>query len=418
MMRKLMRRDLPHLRRENALKIAIVLLLLLFFVLYWLRIDFRRGQKHHTQNNHNRVYPKRRGDLKLYTDGNDLFAELFKDIDQATKHVHVLFYIIRNDQFSQHFLDLLMRKARSGVEVRILIDWMGSRNISKRIIKELKKNGVHFSYSFTPKLPYLFYTSQKRNHRKITVIDGEIGYLGGLNIGKEYINQDPRLCPWRDYHLKMTGESIQDLQYEFLTDWYTATKEDYRNSDSYFPKQQPGSMQHMIVPTEGFGLEEIFTQFFHKAKNEIIIGTPYFIPSEALLEELRKLLKKGIKLTIIVPFVSDHPFVKEAAYRYFRILIKEGAHVLQFQNGFYHSKVLFIDNNLCDIGTANFDKRSLFLNHEVNCLIYDPSFLAEVAKKIQDDISKSTTLSECMLSRPTLIQSIKERIAYTISPFL
>ncbi|MBA9027907.1 MULTISPECIES: cardiolipin synthase [Bacillaceae] len=400
------------------MKIAIVLLLLLFFVLYWLRIDFRRGQKHHTQNNHNRVYPKRRGDLKLYTDGNDLFAELFKDIDQATKHVHVLFYIIRNDQFSQHFLDLLMRKARSGVEVRILIDWMGSRNISKRIIKELKKNGVHFSYSFTPKLPYLFYTSQKRNHRKITVIDGEIGYLGGLNIGKEYINQDPRLCPWRDYHLKMTGESIQDLQYEFLTDWYTATKEDYRNSDSYFPKQQPGSMQHMIVPTEGFGLEEIFTQFFHKAKNEIIIGTPYFIPSEALLEELRKLLKKGIKLTIIVPFVSDHPFVKEAAYRYFRILIKEGAHVLQFQNGFYHSKVLFIDNNLCDIGTANFDKRSLFLNHEVNCLIYDPSFLAEVAKKIQDDISKSTTLSECMLSRPTLIQSIKERIAYTISPFL
>ncbi|KMY52483.1 cardiolipin synthetase [Peribacillus loiseleuriae] len=413
-----MRRDLPHLRREYALKIVIVLLLLLLFVLCWLRIDFRRGQKHHIQKNHNRVYPKRQGDLRLYTDGTDLFAELFRDIHQATQHVHVLFYIIKNDQFSQHFLDLLMRKAKSGVEVRLLIDWMGSRIISKRMIKELKKNGVHFSFSFTPKLPYLFYTSQKRNHRKITVIDGEIGYLGGLNIGKEYINKDPKLCPWRDYHLKITGESIQDLQYEFLTDWYTATKEDYRRSDRYFPQQQPGSMQHMIVPTEGFGLEETFTRFIHKAKHEIIIGTPYFIPSISLLEELRKVLQKGIKLTIIVPFVSDHPFVKEAAYRYFRILIKEGAHVLQFQNGFYHSKVLFIDNHLCDIGTANFDKRSLFLNHEVNCLIYDPPFLVEVAKQIQDDIANSTTLAESTLTRPTLIQLIKERIAYTISPFL
>lgn len=407
-----------ELKEMAVLKGIILGVLLVILFLLWLLLDFTWGRHVHVKGKQNFSHPQRHSNIHIFTSGIDLFEDFFKEIKQAKRHIHVLFYIVKYDQFSQDFLNLLQSKAKNGLEVRLMVDWMGGFRIPYKRIKELRKNGVYFAYSCKPKLPFIFYSLQKRNHRKITVIDGQIGYLGGFNIGKEYIDMDPILHPWRDYHLKLQGEGVQDLQFEFLHDWLAATKENLLSNKAYFPLTCIGKSRHQFIPTAGFGLEETLTTLIKQAKKSIIIGTPYFIPSPALFETLRSAIKNNIDVRIIVPKKADHAFVKEASFPYFRILIKEGAKVFQFQRGFYHSKILLIDDTICDIGTANFDRRSLFLNYEMNCLVYEPECIQEIKEKIQEDINYSTPLPAASLAKIKVLESIKEKIAYTLSAFL
>ena len=395
---------------------AIVFILFIIVILLW--IDFKWGQKRNAQKAIPKTFPRRRSNMVLFSSGPELFKDLFAEIERAQKHVHILFYIIKNDYFSQKFLELLTQKAETGVEVRLLVDWVGAFTLSKQAIKKLKQSGVHFSYCFKPHFPFLFYFLQKRNHRKITVIDGQIGYFGGLNIGKEYINQDPKLHPWRDYHLRLTGEGVQDLQTIFLTDWLSATKEDLLTHSYYFPALSPGTQEQQFKVVDGEGLEQTFIELIRKAQKQIIIGTPYFIPSKILLAELRRAISRGVKLTVIIPKISDHLFVKEAAYRSFRILLKDGAHILQFHKGFYHGKIVLIDNHISDIGTSNFDKRSLFLNSEINCFMYDSLSIKQTKTCLDADIAYSAPIKEKAFIQPNIFQKLKEALAYVLSPFL
>lgn len=395
---------------------TIVFIFLIFVILLW--IDFSWGQKRNRSIAKKSLFPKRKSTILLFNSGPDLFQDLFSEISKAQKHVHILFFIITNDRFSQQFLELLEKKARSGVEVRLLVDWAGTFRLSRQAIKKIKQSGIHFSYCFTPRFPFLFYNLQKRNHRKITIIDGQIGYMGGLNIGKEYINQDPKFSPWRDYHLKITGEAVQDLQTVFLLDWLSTTKEDLLTQASYFPTLSPGKQEQQILMVDGVGLEETFVQMIHHAQKQILIGTPYFIPSKALFAGLRMALKRGVQLTVIVPKTADHGLVKEASFRYFRTLQSEGANILQFSKGFYHAKVILIDDKECDIGTSNFDKRSLFLNSEINCLMYDTPSIDQAKKCFSLDIKDSEPIQEKAYQSPNFFQWWKEAIAFIMSPFL
>lgn len=395
---------------------SIAFILLILFILLW--IDFQWGQKQNAQKTRPITFPRRRSNLVLFSSGPELFQDLFTEIEKAQKHIHILFFIIKNDSFSQRFLNLLAKKAESGVEVRLLVDRIGGHKLSKLAIEKLKQSGVSFSYCFKPRFPFLFYYLQKRNHRKITVIDGRIGYFGGLNIGKEYINQDPLLNPWRDYHLKMTGEGVQDLQTVFLTDWLSATKENQLHHAKYFPSLSPGKQEHQLFTVDGEGLEQRFIQLIREAKEYIVIGTPYFIPSKTLFTELRQAIGRGVQLTVIVPKKSDHPLVKEASYRYFRVLLKEGATIMQFHKGFYHAKTILIDQKICDIGTANFDKRSLFLNSEINSLMFDPHSMEQVNKQLSSDLMDSAPIIEKALWHPNIVQKIKEGLSCLMSPLL
>ncbi len=408
------------LRKKERISLGIVgaiaFILLIIIILLW--IDYKWGQARNKQKAKQIIFPRRRSDVSVFTSGTELFQDFFTEIEQAKRHIHILFYIIKNDSFSQQFLHLLGQKAKNGIEVRLLVDRMGSYKLSKQAITNLKQSGVHFAYSFTPRFPFFFYHLQKRNHRKITVIDGKIGYWGGLNIGKEYINEDPKLSPWRDYHLKMTGEGVQDLQTVFLTDWLSATKEDLLKHTHYFPSLSPGKQEQQVFTVDGEGLEQTFAQLIRQAKKQITIGTPYFIPSETLLTQLREAIGRGVQLTVIVPKTSDHVLVKEAAYRSFRILLKEGSTILQFQTGFYHSKIMLIDDKVVDIGTANFDKRSLFLNSEINCLMYDALSIEQAKKCLSVDMMNSVPINEKALTNPNLFQKAKEAVACLMSPFL
>ncbi|MFE0506289.1 cardiolipin synthase [Peribacillus butanolivorans] len=400
------------------MKIITTLASIFLLIFTWCWVDFKLGHKRNMKQVTNIKYPPRKSDMTVFTSGKILFDDFIKEIKLAQDSIHILFYIVKNDKFSKEFLKLLQTKAEAGVEVRLLVDRIGSKNISRESIQELKKSGVHFSFSFKPKLPFLFYSIQKRNHRKITVIDGRIGYLGGFNIGKEYINQGEKLNPWRDYHVKITGEGVKDLQEVFLSDWVHDTNEDYRGTPAYFPTLVPGTQAHQVIVTNGSHLEQTLTRLIQQAEKKIIIGTPYFIPSQTLFQELRSALARKVSVTIIVPEMSDHPLVKEASFPYFRVLLKEGADILQFQRGFYHSKVILIDDIICDVGTANFDKRSLFLNSEINCLIFDQAFIEDVKKELAVDIAESKPLSRDSLSSINVVRTAKESLASILSPFL
>lgn len=395
------------------------ILIISIIIITWCVVDFHLGKRLHQKKLKKREYPLRNGELSFIKTGQDLFNMFFSDIQHATSTIHILFFIVKNDKISIEFLTLLQKKAKEGVQVRLLLDWAGSRfNVSRKTLKQLKAAGVEIEFSHRPSFPFYFFSLQQRNHRKITVIDGEIGYIGGYNIGKEYIDLDPILTPWRDYHLRITGESIGDLQKEFFIDWERAHKVDGIHTISASPTLTAHTVQHRFFPSEGHYIEEKFSSLIDGAKQSIEIGTPYFVPTKKIFEKLLAAIRRGISVTILIPNKSDHSLVKEASFRYLRPLLREGATVYQYMNGFFHAKVMIIDGNICDIGTANFDRRSITLNYEVNCFIYDQAFTRKVAAVFQKDMLDSEVLTLKELQQTTWLTKIKEMIAWIIQDYL
>ena len=400
------------------MNLILILSGLVLLIIIWLLVDFSLGRKKHLSVAGKMETPILHGDFDIFTHGKELFHDYFSTIRAAKRHVHVLFYIVKDDAIGQEFFTILKEKAREGIEVRLLLDRLGSWKIKKQMVAVLKDAGIQFAFSNRIKPPFLFYSTQVRNHRKISIIDGEIGYLGGFNIGKEYIDKDPLLSPWRDYHLKITGESVNFLQSEFLIDWREYAGEELAGQPVYFPKWPKGAVRHQFIPTEAGQLEEIFIELIRKAEHSILIGTPYFIPSTAIFSELLEAQRHGVTITIIVPFTADHLLVQEASFRFLRRLLEAGAAVYQYKNGFYHAKTIVIDDKVCDIGTANFDQRSLFLNKEINCYIYDPGFIERLRAIIEKDILDSEPLTLKTLNKPNLVRTLKEQAARIISYFL
>lgn len=400
------------------MKLFITGLTLLIILSAWLYIDFTIGRKKQLAINSRTPYPIRDSEIDFFLHGHDLFEDFFHEIRAAKKHIHICFYIVQDDQFSKEFISLLTAKAKEGVEVRLLVDKIGSKNVTKEMIQQLEAANGKFAYSHVPQPPFYFYTANVRNHRKMTVIDGKVGYMGGYNVGKEYIDLDSELSPCRDYHLKLKGKVVHDLQEEFLKDWRRATKTTIQYDQVYFPELEAGSKRVQLLPSEGSTIEDSFIGLIRKAKNTIFIGSPYFIPSKSLFSELLAAHKRGVKITILVPHKADHPLVQEASYRYLRRLIREGVDVYQFMNGFYHAKIFMIDDEICDIGTANFDKRSFFLNYEINCFIYDQKAINEVKNFVNKDVIDSEQLTLKDLNEVSLWTRVKEAIARVVSPLL
>jgi len=223
---------------------------------------------------------------------------------------------------------------------------------------------------------------------------------------------------WRDYHLRLTGEGVQDLQKQFLHDWRDDTNEDLLEEASFFPKQMPGPMLHRFIPTDGAYLQETFVSLIESAKEELYIGTPYFIPGKIVMNALLQAKKRGVRITILVPKKADHPLVREAKLPYCRKLMRAGCHIYEFQQGFFHAKIIMVDNHICDIGTANFDMRSIYINHEINCLLYDRAFIQEIKVHISKDIEGSTLLTWKDVSSLSLVDKGKEWIGTLLAFFL
>ncbi|MGL4522119.1 MAG: cardiolipin synthase [Bacilli bacterium] len=383
----------------------IILLFCLLALLLWLFADLYFGRRYFLSIVKKHNFPERHGTVELFSYGDGLYDQIFSDIQNAEHHIHILFFIIRDDAISHRFCNLLKEKSEQGVEVRLMIDRIGGNEVKRDYIATLKKSGVSFAYTQSVRFPFLFFSLNQRNHRKIVVIDGKIGYLGGFNIGEEYRGKNVQFGMWRDYHLRFEDDGVQDLQTQFLYDWAHASKENLLCQKKLFPSLAKGDVKLRFVTTNGAYLEQSLMDLISTAKNEIFIGSPYFVPESKLFQLLLTKLAEGVRIRILVPQKPDHPIVFWGAWPYLKTLVENGAMVFLYRDGFYHGKTLLIDDEVCDIGTANFDLRSLFLNFEMNCLIYCPHFIETFKENIADDWRKSNEIGYRFFYKP----SLKER---------
>ncbi|MDC3416794.1 cardiolipin synthase [Aquibacillus salsiterrae] len=397
------------------ISLAIVALFIVLLV-----IDFELGKRVYQNNPPPFNFKRTQGEYQLFKTGDELFKVMFDDMKRAKSSIDIMFFIVRNDDISKKMYDILKQKAQTGVKVRLMVDFIGSYSLKRSIIEDLQDHGVQFLRSNRPRFPYFFYHLNRRNHRKVAIIDNRTGYVGGYNLGKEYLGEDPKLGPWRDYHLKLTGDIVLNLIEVFNYDWEcakTGKKVTPANNGENWPAARNGSME--LVVTDGGQLEDTFVDWIHDAQSEILIGTPYFIPSKRMFAALVKALERGITVTIMIPKKADHPLVRPAAFPFLKALYQQGASIHLYDLGFYHAKVMIIDQKLCDIGTANFDRRSVFLNKEINPIIVnDDTFIQSVRSAYFDDIEKSDIFTPQWMKDQALHTKISGVIARLFRPLL
>ncbi|WP_170287640.1 cardiolipin synthase [Aquibacillus halophilus] len=401
----------------------VLTLIILLVVIGLLFIDFYFGQRFYQKHPPIFHFDKQEANFDLITTGESFYTSLFKDIKNATKQVDISFFIVRNDDISKQFYELLIMRAKEGITVRLMLDKMGSNSLKKEIISELKASGVQVVFSDKPSFPYFFYRLNRRNHRKISVIDNEIAYTGGFNVGKEYLGKDPKLGPWRDYHLRATGEVVANFQVVFNYDWEAAIKGnpvsvDYVKGEASGKQEDRQTKTLKLVVSEAGQLEDKFVSWINDAKSEILIGTPYFIPSKEMFDALMAALHRGVEVNVLVPAKKDHPLVKPAGFPFYRQLMQAGGKVYMFTNGFYHAKVIIIDESFCDIGTANFDMRSVFLNKEINVIMDSETDIKEIRSAYFKDVKSSQQITVQWLNQQPITIKIEGMLARLVRPLL
>ena len=363
-------------------------------------------------------------EVDVFFDGRDKFEKLLEDLKNAKKYIHMEYYIIRRDSLGREIIKILEEKAKEGLEVRLLVDSMGSYTITKRYLKNYIKSGGKFEIFFPGMLPHINTRINYRNHRKIVVIDGEYGYTGGFNVGDEYINLDKKVGFWRDTHIRIKGEAVNDLNDRFLLDWCYASDEEIDDFSKYYTKEknENGDIGIQIVTSGPDHNEEYiknaYIKLINNAKKSVYLETPYFVPDLPVQEALRIAALSGVDVRIIMPDKPDHLFMKWAASAYSGELLEAGVKIYYYKKGFIHAKNIVADGKVCSIGTANMDMRSFCLNFEVNAFIYDDRLSKKMEEQFFIDINDSRLLSREEYNNRSRKVRIKESLLRLISPIL
>ncbi|AQQ54966.1 cardiolipin synthase [Planococcus lenghuensis] len=362
--------------------------------------------------------------VRVFNDGREKFDALLEDIRHAKHHIHVQYYIFRLDGLGMEIYDALLAKAHQGVKVRVLYDDMGSRTLHKRHFKTLIQEGGEVETFFPAFLPLINPRLNYRNHRKIVVIDGCIGYVGGFNVGDEYLGLNQRFGYWRDTHLRIEGSAVHPLQTRFILDWNQASaQQDIEYAETYFPViTEKGNTAVQIVSSgpdsEWEQIKDGYLKMITEADEYVYIQTPYFIPDPSFYDAIRISAMSGIDVRIMIPNKPDHPLVYWATYSYAGQLLRAGAKVYIYENGFLHTKMIIADGKVATVGTANIDVRSFKLNFEVNAFIYDDHVAKTLAAMFHQDMELSSELTyEVYKSRTRMIKT-KESLALLLSPIL
>ncbi len=358
---------------------------------------------------------------QVLTNGDETFAAIEDAILSARKHLHLEYYIVKPDQIGRRIQKLLIEKARQGVEVRLLYDAVGGRKLKNDYIRPLTNAGVKVAAYLPVKFPFLRSRINYRNHRKIIIADGIVGFLGGLNIGDEYLGHG-KLGFWRDTHMKFEGESAYFLQRIFLHDWHFATREKIVQP-KYFPPIEHYGSQPIQITASGPDSEwaSILQSHFGaivSAREKVYISSPYFVPDESILMALKIAALSGVDVRLILPSKPDHKVVFLASMSYIEEIIEAGVKVYQYQKGFIHAKVLLVDGVVASVGTTNMDLRSFNLNFEVNALIYDRDVVKRLENDFAADIKDSILIDyEDWINRGYWTR-FKESFARLLSPVL
>lgn len=334
---------------------------------------------------------------KILKNGEATFQEMKQLLKEAKDFIHLEYYIFRFDRLGQELMDILSDKVKEGVEVRLIYDAFGSFSISEQDRKRMEESGIQL-YPFLPlKTAWFTQKFNFRNHRKIIVIDGKIGFVGGLNVGVEYLGEDNKFGFWCDTHVLLEGEAVQTLHAVFLLDWkYVCGEKLFEVPRYLMPVQAEGDgLVHVVASgPETRDMGDHFYAMITCATKSIWIATPYFIPNQAILTALRVAAKKGIQVRLMVPESNDGFLTQYATQSYFPELLRAGIELYTYQKGFLHKKVIIVDGDMASIGTANVDLRSFHLNFEVNLFLTGTDSIDDLVTHFEED------LKECRRVRP------------------
>lgn len=364
-------------------------------------------------------------DIRIYTDGKEKFHALVEEMKQAKRYIHMQYYIIRNDELWGKIEPVLKQKAKEGVEVRVLFDSMGCRSMHNKDWERMEKAGVMVAEFFPALLGQLQLRVNYRNHRKIVIIDGRLGFVGGFNVGMEYLGFDKKFGYWRDTHLCIEGAAVTSLAVRFVLDWNYAAKENLFLEDHLFEIPDYKRKGHDPVQIISSGpdsqtkmIHDNYLRLIHSAKDHVYLQTPYFIPDDSILDALRIACRSGIDVRIMVPCKPDHPFVYWATYSYLGEMVAAGAKCYVYNDGFLHAKTLTVDGLVACVGTANMDIRSFGLNFEVNAVIYSERTVKRLERAFENDMTKCTHVTRKVYDQRNLVIRVKEQFSRLLSPLL
>lgn len=363
-------------------------------------------------------------DLQIFTTGHEKFKRLFNDLKHAKNHINIEYFTIYDDDLGKQLRTILIKKAQEGVSVRVLYDLFGSKGSKQKFFKQLIDAGGEVTPFMRSKFGYYSFRINFRNHRKIVVIDGSIGYIGGFNIGDQYLGRNKKFGNWRDTHLRLEGSVVLQLQSRFFMDWNASVKnKKVQFSLDYFPQKPIQNKIPIQIVSSGpesdiQKIKQGYIKMIMGAKKTIWIETPYFIPDDALMETLLIAIRSGIEVCMVIPKMPDHPFVYRATEYYAKQLLSAGAHVYAYQNGFMHAKTIVVDGKIVSVGSANWDIRSFKLNFEANAFIYDDKIAQKIITTIKRDLRESIELDEQYFKRQSTWKKLRQLGSRLISPIL
>ena len=367
----------------------------------------------YTQNN----------EVEIFTNGQAKFNSLFKSIEEATDHIHLMYYIVHDGLLGRSLIEILAQKAADGLQVRFLYDDVGSKDLPRHFFDKLKDAGGEVVAFFPSKIPYFNLRVNYRNHRKLAIIDGTQGYIGGFNIGDEYLGLDPFFGYWRDTHLKITGTGVLQMQAQFGLDWNLSSEKKIATNLRYFPTIETIGQVGLQIVSSGPNqseeqIENAYVKMIHTAKKSIYLQSPYFIPDESLITAIKIAAYSGVHVKLMLPAKGDNKWVQWASFSYLTELLDAGVECYLYEKGFLHAKTMVIDGRISSVGTANLDNRSLKLNFEVNAFIYDSEIALRLEGIYNDDLKSCRRLTLAEHNKRPLSRKVKESIARLLSPIL
>jgi cardiolipin synthase len=357
--------------------------------------------------------------VRILANATNFYPALEERIRAARHHIHIEFFIWADDKYGRQFRDLLVEAAQRGVEVRLLLDRMGSKNTKQEFFEPLRKAGGRFAWFRSVNPLRRRFSLHLRNHRKIQVIDGEIGFVGGMNLGKEYMGQNPDLGHWRDLQLEVAGHIVTELQHVFAEDWHYASEE-LLEGPAYFPASaEPDTDPAQVIlggpdlPAEP--MAESMIALLHHARERAWITTGYFAPDARLHSALRLAAARGVDVRMINTEKSDHPYLAHIAQSYYEELLSVGVRIFEYKPGIYHGKAFLIDDLLM-IGSANCDDRSMRLNFELNVLIESHKAAGALADILSEDLAASNEIDLEIFKKRPLKRRLLEAVMRPIGP--
>lgn len=371
--------------------------------------------------------------VHVFTDGKAKFNKLIDDINQATDHVYIEYYSFYSDNLGKRVLAALEKAAERGVKVRVLYDLSGSHGTTYKFFQHLESlGGEAQAFVSAPKAHFKTPRLNFHLHRKLAIIDGQIGYIGGFNIGDQYLGEDPKFGYWRDTHLRVVGQATMMMTVRFAMDWNTTCRKtkkkridlenEFKNFELHGPSDDPEAVPMQIVSSgpdnEDYAIRRGYESIISSARKYVYIQSPYLIPEDSVLEALVIAARSGIDVRIMIPCMPDHPFVYRATEYYAKYLVNNGVKVYKYNNGFIHAKTMVSGSNIASVGSANMDYRSYRLNFEVNAFAYNEKLTAELRQDFIDDIEKSTLLTPEYFANQTKWRKFKQYFSRLLSPIL